>query len=103
MCFCFIAFFLIYILGICNVRYLDGTPLVDLNYIEDGGGGPELPVACLPRRDTMSLVQMGAPLPLEQLDSTLRLAIEGCRQVYKCLVDEARDYTLCLLDTRGAV
>ena len=26
----------------CAAGYLDGTPLLDLNYLEEGGGGPEV-------------------------------------------------------------
>ena len=71
----------------CNAGYLDTTPLlgtssnaechtwalrslqclrcVDLNYLEKNGGGPQLPVALLPKTNKVTLVQMDSRLPLE--------------------------------------
>ncbi len=45
--------------------HLDATPLLDLNALEDAGGGPDLAVALGPKTDTLLLVQMDNRLPVD--------------------------------------
>jgi exosome complex component RRP41 len=42
----------------CAAGYLNSTPLLDLNYIEDSGGGPDLTVGIFPKLDKVSLLQV---------------------------------------------
>ncbi len=41
----------------CAAGYLDATPLLDLNYIEDSGGGPDVTVALHIKQDKVVLLQ----------------------------------------------
>jgi exosome complex component RRP41 len=38
--------------------HLSGQPLLDLNYEEDSGGGPDVAVAYQPNRDRIVLLQV---------------------------------------------
>ena len=37
--------------GSCAAGYLESTPLLDLNYLEDSGGGPDVVLAVQPNLD----------------------------------------------------
>lgn len=41
----------------CAAGHLDGTALLDLNYSEDSGGGPDVVVALQPNADKVVLLQ----------------------------------------------
>ncbi|TXG59153.1 hypothetical protein EZV62_016982 [Acer yangbiense] len=47
----------------CSAGYLNSTPLLDLNYIEDSAGGADVTVGILPTLDKVTLLQMDAKLP----------------------------------------
>lgn len=53
--------------------HLDATPLLDLNALEDAGGGPDLAVALGPKTDTLLLVQMDNRLPVDTFQVRLGL------------------------------
>ena len=42
----------------CAVGFLQSTPLLDLNYIEDSGGGPDISVALHPNLNRLVLLQV---------------------------------------------
>ncbi|QHO56860.1 exosome complex component RRP41 isoform [Arachis hypogaea] len=41
----------------CSAGYLNSTPLLDLNYVEDSAGGPDVTVGILPKLDKVTLLQ----------------------------------------------
>ncbi|KAJ7533225.1 hypothetical protein O6H91_13G038500 [Diphasiastrum complanatum] len=41
----------------CAAGFLNNTPLLDLNYTEDSGGGPDVTVGVFPKLDKISLLQ----------------------------------------------
>lgn len=43
----------------CAAGYLQSTSLLDLNYMEDAGGGPDISVAVHPNLDRLVLLQVG--------------------------------------------
>lgn len=45
----------------CAVGYLQSTALLDLNYMEDSGGGPDISVAVHPNLDRLVLLQVSKP------------------------------------------
>ncbi|XP_024541981.1 exosome complex component RRP41 homolog [Selaginella moellendorffii] len=63
----------------CAAGYLNGTPLLDLNYVEDSGGGPDVTVALFPKVDKVSLLQMDSKMPLEHFENVFQLAAEGAK------------------------
>ncbi|KAJ4828287.1 Exosome complex component rrp41, partial [Turnera subulata] len=65
----------------CSSGYLNSTPLLDLNYVEDSAGGPDVTVGFLPALDRVTLLQMDAKLPVEIFENVMQLAIEGCKAV----------------------
>ncbi|KAJ0100879.1 hypothetical protein Patl1_06580 [Pistacia atlantica] len=42
----------------CSAGYLNSTPLLDLNYVEDSAGGPDVTVGILPTLDKVTLLQL---------------------------------------------
>ncbi|OWM70487.1 exosome complex component RRP41 homolog [Punica granatum] len=65
----------------CSAGYLNSTPLLDLNYVEDSAGGPDVTVGILPKMDKVTLLQMDSKLPIDTFDNVMQLAIEGCKAV----------------------
>ncbi|KAL9643228.1 hypothetical protein ABK040_014685 [Willaertia magna] len=52
----------------CAAGFIEGTPLADLNYTEEGAGGCDVPVALLAKQNRISLLQMDSKLSLDQFD-----------------------------------
>ncbi|RAL37312.1 unnamed protein product [Cuscuta campestris] len=65
----------------CSAGYLNNTPLLDLNYVEDSAGGPDVTVGLLRRSDKVTLLQMDSKLSMDTLENVMQLAIEGCKAV----------------------
>ncbi|KAG2447822.1 hypothetical protein HYH02_007278 [Chlamydomonas schloesseri] len=85
----------------CAAGYLDGTPLLDLNYTEDAGGGPDLCVALAPRLDSLYLVQMDNRLPVDTFQAVMELAREGCRTISGVMRQALLEHTQRLAVARG--
>ncbi|WMV11533.1 hypothetical protein MTR67_004918 [Solanum verrucosum] len=65
----------------CSAGYLNSTPLLDLNYLEDSAGGADVTVGILPKLDKVTLLQMDAKLPMDIFENVMQLAVEGCKAV----------------------
>ncbi|XP_040363538.1 exosome complex component RRP41 homolog isoform X2 [Rosa chinensis] len=65
----------------CSAGYLNSTPLLDLNYIEDSAGGADVTLGIMPKLDKVTLLQMDAKLSLDTFENVMQLAIEGCKAV----------------------
>uniref|UniRef100_A0A803M4Y1 Uncharacterized protein n=1 Tax=Chenopodium quinoa TaxID=63459 RepID=A0A803M4Y1_CHEQI len=65
----------------CSAGYLNTTSLLDLNYVEDSAGGPDVTVGFLPKLDKVTLLQMDSKLPLDTFETVMQLATEGCKAV----------------------
>ncbi|RYR21089.1 hypothetical protein Ahy_B03g066333 isoform D [Arachis hypogaea] len=65
----------------CSAGYLNSTPLLDLNYVEDSAGGPDVTVGILPKLNKVTLLQMDSKLPIDILENVMQLATEGCKAV----------------------
>jgi len=76
----------------CSAGFIDGTPILDLNYIEDSAGGPDLPVAILPKSGKVTMLQMDSKLQLDMFEKVLNLAIDGCKLIYEVLLKEVQKY-----------
>lgn len=85
----------------CAAGYLDETALLDLNYIEDSGGGPDISVALHPQFDRVVLLQMDNRLPLETFQSVVELAMKGCKAIASFMREELLEHTRLLAGARG--
>nr|XP_017233568.1 PREDICTED: exosome complex component RRP41 homolog [Daucus carota subsp. sativus] len=65
----------------CSAGYLNSTPLLDLNYVEDSAGGPDVTVGILPKSTKVTLLQMDSKLPMDIFENVMQLATEGCKAV----------------------
>mmetsp|Transcript_11102 Transcript_11102/g.15407 ORF Transcript_11102/g.15407 Transcript_11102/m.15407 type:complete len:114 (+) Transcript_11102:174-515(+) len=85
----------------CTVGFLDGTPLIDINYTESSGPGPEMVLAVLPKTKEISYIQMTDKLPIQNLEVMMESATEGCLKVYELLKDKVKAHSFALLHARG--
>ena len=72
----------------CAAGYLDSTALLDMNYMEDSGGGPDVVVAVHAKLDKVVVLQMDNKLPLETLETvrprvSWRQSRDLCASLYK--------------------
>jgi len=89
------------ILASCCVGYLEGTPLLDMNYSEEGGGGPDLCVSMHPTLDKLAFLQMDNKVPLESFEQVLDLATDGCKAISDYMRQAILDNLQALVSTRG--
>eukprot|EP01080_Neovahlkampfia_damariscottae_P011600 gene11600-4843_t len=85
----------------CAAGYIDNTPILDLNYFEDSAGGPDIPIALLPKMNKISLLQMDSKLSIENFEKVLALAEDGCQQIHKVLDEEVKKKMKKLAEKKG--
>ncbi|KAL6848959.1 hypothetical protein ACP4OV_021542 [Aristida adscensionis] len=85
----------------CSAGYLCSTPLLDLNYIEDSAGGPDVTVGILAKMDKVTLLQMDAKLPMDTFEYVMELAIEGCKAIATYIREVLLENTKRLESQRG--
>lgn len=56
----------------CAAGCIEGVPILDLNYLEDSSGSPDLPVAILPQSEKVVMCQMDSKLPMDMFEKVLR-------------------------------
>jgi len=66
----------------CAAGKIEDRVVLDLNDSEDKLGTADMPIAMLPRTGELTLLQMDGMLSSEEFEEALKLAIEGCRQIY---------------------
>ena len=76
----------------CSASFIEDSPLVDINFIEESSGAPELIVATLPRSDQMVFTEMNGRLHEDNLSKVLDIATRGCKDVFTILDRAARDH-----------
>lgn len=62
---------------------VDGEIVLDLCTEEDQWGEADMPIACMPQKGDITLLQMDGIFAPEEFDQALELAIEGCKEVYE--------------------
>ncbi|KAI3888656.1 hypothetical protein MKX03_027234 [Papaver bracteatum] len=85
----------------CSAGYLNSTPLLDLNYVEDSAGGPDVSVGILSKMDKVTLLQMDAKLPMETFETVMQLAVDGCKEIAKYIRKVLQENTKQLEYRRG--
>ena len=66
-----------------SVGKVEDTIVLDLNKEEDQYGTTDMPVAMLPRKKVITLLQMDGHLTQEEFERALALAMRGCEQIYE--------------------
>lgn len=61
----------------------DGKIVLDLQKEEDQFGEGDMPIAYMPQKDSVTLLQMDGNFEPGEFEEALDLAIEGCKQVYE--------------------
>lgn len=62
---------------------VDGTIVLDLCKEEDQWGEADMPIAYMPQKGHLTLLQMDGNLSSEEFDQALDLAVKGCKEVYE--------------------
>mmetsp|Transcript_4632 Transcript_4632/g.7862 ORF Transcript_4632/g.7862 Transcript_4632/m.7862 type:complete len:248 (-) Transcript_4632:222-965(-) len=91
------------LLATCSAGYLEGTPLLDLNYLEEGGGGPDMCVGYHPTTDKVALMQMDNKLTVESLEQVIELSTHGCKVVAGFMRTTILEHTQQMAAARGPV
>ncbi|KAK1558455.1 hypothetical protein Q3G72_002498 [Acer saccharum] len=86
----------------CSAGYLNSTPLLDLNYLEDSAGGADVTVGILPTLDKVTLLQMDAKLPTNIFEDVMQLATEGCKAIANYIREMLAENTKQLEFRRGS-
>ncbi|KAK9761583.1 Exosome non-catalytic core component [Basidiobolus ranarum] len=82
----------------CSVGCIEKTPMLDLNHLEESSSDtPELTVAILPKSGNVTLMQMEERLHIDNFESTVSLATDGCQQIYHFLDDAIRNASKSLM------
>ncbi|KAH9288612.1 hypothetical protein KI387_032729, partial [Taxus chinensis] len=71
----------------CAAGYLNSTCLLDMNYVEDSAGGPDVTVGLLAKMDKVTLLQMDSKLPMDIFENVMQLAVEGCKAIVHYIQD----------------
>lgn len=88
----------------CSAGFIEDTPLVDLSYIEEAAGGPQLAMALLPKSDRIALLEMNSRLHEDNLERVMDAASKACKDVYAVLDLAVREHlqeTTALLGDPG--
>jgi exosome complex component RRP41 len=87
----------------CSGGLLEKKPLLDMNFSEEGGGGPDLPIAYLPNSKKVSLVLCDSKISIEEFSEIIKYAEDGCKQIYKVLDTEIKRVSKGLIEKRGII
>jgi len=78
----------------CSAGFIQDTPILDLNYTEDTAGGPDIPIALLPKSNKITMLQLDSRIPIDQFEKVVELAADGCRAIHEVLQQAVLSYTL---------
>ncbi len=62
---------------------VDGHIVLDPMYYEDGYGEADVPLAMMPKYDSITLLQMDGDMTEEEFKEAVRLAKKGCKIIYR--------------------
>jgi exosome complex component RRP41 len=65
------------------VGKVDDTIVLDLTKDEDNYGTTDMPIAMLPRKKVITLLQMDGHLTSEEFERAIEMAMKGCEQIYE--------------------
>jgi exosome complex component RRP41 len=73
------------------VGKVDDTLVLDLNKAEDNWGTTDMPIALMPRKKFITLLQMDGHFAPEEFKQALSLAFKGCEQIYEAQKQALRE------------
>jgi len=73
------------------VGKVDETIVLDLNKQEDNWGTSDMPIALMPRKKLITLLQMDGHFTPEEFKQALALAFKGCEQIYEAQKQALRE------------
>ena len=76
----------------CSAGFVNDSPIMDISYIEESLGGPELIVATLPHSEQIVFLEMNSRLHEDNLDKVLSQAMKGCKDIYQVLDRAVRSH-----------
>ena len=76
----------------CSSSFVEDTPIMDINYLEESSAGPEIIVATLPKSDQIVFLEINGRLHEDHLSKVLDTATKGCKDVYNILGRTVRDH-----------
>ena len=76
----------------CSSSFIDDTPIVDINYLEESTGGPEVVLTLLPKSEQIIFLEMNGRLHEDNLNKVLDIAQKGCKDVYALMDRVVRDH-----------
>jgi exosome complex component RRP41 len=66
----------------CAAGKVDDTVVLDLYDAEDKLGAADVPVACMPNLNAVTLLQMDGILSPDEFEKAVNMAMEGCKKIY---------------------
>jgi exosome complex component RRP41 len=67
----------------CAAGKIEGKLVLDLMDLEDKYGEADVPLAMMPGINAVTLLQMDGSLTLEEFQNAVKMAMEGCKQIYE--------------------
>lgn len=67
----------------CAAGKVEGKVVLDINDVEDKYGSGDMPLAIMPRKNEITLLQLDGIFSPEEFERSLELAQQGCRQLYE--------------------
>jgi len=67
----------------CAAGKVDGEIILDVAGEEDCSGEVDLPIAYIPRKNSIYLLQMDGILKKDEMEKAIGMATEGCKKIYE--------------------
>lgn len=74
----------------CAAGKIEGKVVLDLSDVEDKKGDADLPIAFMPKSNTIGLLQMDGSMTEDELRQALDMGIGACRTIYEMQKDALR-------------
>jgi exosome complex component RRP41 len=69
------------LISACAAGKVEGQVVLDLTDVEDKAGDADMPLAYQPSANAITLLQMDGMMTTDEFEQTVKLAIEGCKQL----------------------
>lgn len=85
----------------CTVSMIDNTPLLDVNYTEQGANGPILLVAGLPKSRKIITVHLERKTEIKNLENLLETGLDGIFKVFESAREFVRQNVVSKVESRA--